>query len=96
VVVLDALTEYKLDWLAFGVSLALTILLTVGTRETAWFNLAMNIMHIVLVVFIIIAGFVGGKAQNVQPFLPFGVSDDGGTCCHSEVWWLHCCHCGRG
>eukprot|EP00775_Hariotina_reticulata_P001934 gene1934-2264_t len=68
-----AYQQYQLDWLAFGICIALTILLTIGTRETAWFNLGMNIMHIVLVLFIIIAGFVGSKTANAQPFLPYGI-----------------------
>jgi amino acid transporter len=39
---------------AFGWCLLLTVMLILGTKESAMFNLVVTIVHIVLVVFIII------------------------------------------
>lgn len=56
---------------AFGWVLLLTIMLVLGTKESAMFNLVVTIVHIVLVVFIII---VSGPALAL-------VSLAGRTCC---------------
>jgi APA family basic amino acid/polyamine antiporter len=62
---------------AFGISLAITILLTFGTKESSRFNIVVTLLHVVLVVFIIIAGLVKSKPANAQPFFPFEVRCDG-------------------
>ncbi|WIA11145.1 hypothetical protein OEZ85_011287 [Tetradesmus obliquus] len=64
---------YNLDWWAFGLSLAITILLTLGTKESSRFNIIVTLAHVVLVVFIIIAGLVKSKPSNTQPFFPFEI-----------------------
>uniref|UniRef100_A0A383V9I1 Cationic amino acid transporter C-terminal domain-containing protein n=1 Tax=Tetradesmus obliquus TaxID=3088 RepID=A0A383V9I1_TETOB len=64
---------YNLDWWAFGLSLAITILLTLGTKESSRFNIIVTLAHVVLVVFIIIAGLVKSKPSNAQPFFPFEI-----------------------
>eukprot|EP00878_Enallax_costatus_P002770 GHUV01002960.1.p1 GENE.GHUV01002960.1~~GHUV01002960.1.p1 ORF type:complete len:337 (+),score=62.34 GHUV01002960.1:919-1929(+) len=58
---------------AFGWVILLTIMLVLGTKESAMFNLVVTIIHVILVVFIIIAGFVKSDHTNAQPFTPFGV-----------------------
>ncbi|WIA23368.1 hypothetical protein OEZ85_000131 [Tetradesmus obliquus] len=69
-----ATANYTLDWFAFGWCLLLTVMLVLGTKESAMFNLVVTIVHIILVVFIIIAGLVKSKPSvNLQPFTPFGV-----------------------
>eukprot|EP00877_Chromochloris_zofingiensis_P004698 jgi/Chrzof1/14229/Cz08g30110.t1 len=45
------------------------VLLIMGTRESATFNVIITVAHIALVVFIIIAGFVKARPENLQPFL---------------------------
>jgi hypothetical protein len=50
----------------------LSVLLIFGTKESAWFNGVVTVLHVVLVVFIIIAGLVKAKPSNAVPFLPFG------------------------
>eukprot|EP00878_Enallax_costatus_P000818 GHUV01000943.1.p1 GENE.GHUV01000943.1~~GHUV01000943.1.p1 ORF type:complete len:550 (+),score=66.26 GHUV01000943.1:156-1652(+) len=65
--------SYILDWFAFGWVILLTIMLVLGTKESAMFNLVVTIIHVILVVFIIIAGFVKSDHTNAQPFTPFGV-----------------------
>eukprot|EP00879_Flechtneria_rotunda_P026131 GHRR01027834.1.p1 GENE.GHRR01027834.1~~GHRR01027834.1.p1 ORF type:complete len:153 (-),score=6.84 GHRR01027834.1:318-776(-) len=57
---------------AFGWVLLLTMLLILGTKESARFNLVVTIVHVVLVVFIIIAGLVKSNPANTQPFAPYG------------------------
>ena len=49
------------------------VLLILGTRESSGFNAAVTIVHVALVAFIIIAGFVKAKPANATPFLPVGV-----------------------
>ncbi len=49
-------TAFQLDWWAFGWCTLLTGLLIVGTKESAMFNTVMTVVHVILVVFIIIAG----------------------------------------
>lgn len=66
-------SEYHLDWWAFGWCTVLAILLIFGTRESAWFNGVVTVLHVVLVIFIIIAGLVKAKPSNTVPFFPFGV-----------------------
>ncbi len=41
---------------ALALILALTVLLLLGAKESATFNLVMTLVHLVLMVFIIIAG----------------------------------------
>lgn len=64
---------YNLDWWAFAWILFLTALLTLGTKESSRFNLVLTLLHVLLVVFIIIAGFTKASASNAQPFFPFEV-----------------------
>jgi APA family basic amino acid/polyamine antiporter len=64
---------YKLDWWAFAWCLFLTFLLTLGTKESSRFNIVMTVLHVLLVVFIIIAGFVKSSPSNAQPFFPFEI-----------------------
>eukprot|EP00879_Flechtneria_rotunda_P002193 GHRR01002379.1.p1 GENE.GHRR01002379.1~~GHRR01002379.1.p1 ORF type:complete len:523 (+),score=115.42 GHRR01002379.1:1539-3107(+) len=64
--------NYNLDFFAFGWVLLLTMLLILGTKESARFNLVVTIVHVVLVVFIIIAGLVKSNPANTQPFAPYG------------------------
>lgn len=64
--------EYHLDWWAFGITLALTVLLILGTKETSLFNNVMQVFHVALVLFIIIAGFIKSNPANAVPFFPKG------------------------
>ncbi|GBF96644.1 cationic amino acid transporter [Raphidocelis subcapitata] len=63
----------QLDWWAFGWCLLLSVLLVFGTKESAWFNGIVTVVHVVLVVFIIIAGLIKANPANARPFLPFGM-----------------------
>lgn len=63
---------YNLDFFAFGLTLAITVLLIFGMKESSLFNLIITILHIILVVFIIIAGFTQADTANFTPFAPYG------------------------
>lgn len=64
--------SFQLDWWAFGWCILLAVLLVFGTKESATFNGVVTVLHVVLVIFIIIAGLVKANPANTQPFLPFG------------------------
>ncbi|CAL8464071.1 g3606 [Coccomyxa elongata] len=70
-----------LDFLAFGLSLGLTLLLILGTHETSLFNLVVTVGHVIVILFVIVAGLTQAKTQNLQPFAPFGARGifDGAT-----------------
>lgn len=45
-------------------------MLILGTKESATFNLVVTVVHLILVVFIIIAGFIKADPSNMQPLAP--------------------------
>ncbi|KAJ0989372.1 hypothetical protein J5N97_007728 [Dioscorea zingiberensis] len=56
--------------------LILTVTSTVAilsTKKTSYFNWIASAVHVVVIVFVIIAGFVHADTDNLKPFLPFGV-----------------------
>lgn len=59
---------YEIDWWAFGWCLMLTVLLVLGTKESAWFNNIVTVLHVLVVVLIIIAGLVKSNPANAKPF----------------------------
>ncbi|MEW5304712.1 MAG: hypothetical protein WDW36_007304 [Sanguina aurantia] len=65
---------YILDFWAFGVTIVVTILLQFGISESANVNSVITIIHLFLMAFIIIAGFVMGKKENFTPFIRQGSS----------------------
>jgi APA family basic amino acid/polyamine antiporter len=63
---------FELDFWAFGWCVLLSVLLVLGTRESALFNGVVTVLHVVLVVFIIVAGLVKARPANTNPFFPYG------------------------
>lgn len=57
--------------------MSITVLLILGTKESSTFNVVVTLAHVLLVIFIIIAGLVKSKPSNAQPFFPFDVSESG-------------------
>lgn len=53
--------------------LLITVLLILGTKESSTVNIVMSVVHLLLVAFIVIAGFTRADPANAQPFLPYGV-----------------------
>lgn len=66
---------YRLDFIAFGLILLLTVLLTWGMKETKTVNNIITVVHLLVVLFIIVAGLSQAKASNYtnpDGFAPFG------------------------
>lgn len=62
-----------LDPISVVVIVISTLLLAKGNRESKIFNNAMVIVHLLLIAFIIFAGFPFADASNYVPFAPFGL-----------------------
>ncbi|KAH7682249.1 Amino acid/polyamine transporter I protein [Dioscorea alata] len=45
----------------------------VSTKKTSYFNWVASAVHVVVIVFVIIAGFAHAETRNLKPFFPFGV-----------------------
>uniref|UniRef100_A0A0L8HVC4 Cationic amino acid transporter C-terminal domain-containing protein n=2 Tax=Octopus bimaculoides TaxID=37653 RepID=A0A0L8HVC4_OCTBM len=82
----DYLSEYP-DFLAFGLIALLTILLTVGVKQSTLFNNVFTIINLLVLLYVIICGFFQMKLKNWQltpdeipakygkgGFMPYGVS----------------------
>ncbi|XP_036369481.1 high affinity cationic amino acid transporter 1-like [Octopus sinensis] len=82
----DYLSEYP-DFLAFGLVALLTILLTVGVKQSTLFNNVFTIINLLVLLYVIICGFFQMKLKNWQltpdevppkygngGFMPYGVS----------------------
>jgi APA family basic amino acid/polyamine antiporter len=59
--------------LAAAIVLLVTVILVVGIRESANFNAGMVLLKLVVVLFVIVAGWGYVRTENWQPYLPFGV-----------------------
>ena len=73
---IDVLSESSLNPLAFALSIAATITLLSGVKESKRVVNAFTIFKLVLVAFMIVVGFAHSRQQNWAPFLPptFGVA----------------------
>ncbi|GAX78790.1 hypothetical protein CEUSTIGMA_g6227.t1 [Chlamydomonas eustigma] len=61
------------DLPALGSVVILSLVLMRSTQESSTFNVVMVSIHILLIIFVICAGFPFAKAENYTPFLPFGM-----------------------
>ncbi|MHB1460516.1 MAG: amino acid permease [Armatimonadota bacterium] len=61
-----------LDILALGITLALSVILVLGIRESARFNGLMVLIKVAVVLFVIIAGIPYINPENWKPFAPYG------------------------
>ncbi len=62
-----------LDLPAIIITAIVTIVLVIGIRESAWFNAAMVIVKVAIVLFVIGAGYKYIRLSNWTPFAPFGL-----------------------
>lgn len=62
-----------LDPIAIGVLIAITILAVYSTKGSSIFNFIATIFHLIVIVFIIIAGLTKANTENYANFTPFGV-----------------------
>ncbi len=58
--------------LAVGIIAAITVLLVVGIRESAWFNAAMVAIKLIVLGFFVVVGCTWVKPDNWTPFMPNG------------------------
>ncbi|KAF9614906.1 hypothetical protein IFM89_021263 [Coptis chinensis] len=61
-----------LDPLAVGVIALICILAVKSTKGSSRLNYIASIFHLIVILFVIIAGFIKGKTENYTPFTPFG------------------------
>jgi len=57
---------------AFGIVMLITWVLIIGIKESAWFNSAMVVLKLVILLFFLIMGAFYVKPQNWAPFAPHG------------------------
>ncbi|XP_047331235.1 cationic amino acid transporter 1-like [Impatiens glandulifera] len=61
-----------LDPISIGVIIILTIIAVKSTKGTSRLNYVASIVHVIVILFIIIAGFAKGDINNYAPFAPNG------------------------
>ncbi|XP_050210954.1 cationic amino acid transporter 8, vacuolar [Mercurialis annua] len=61
-----------LDPIAVAVLLAANTIAMTGTKRTSILNWLSSIVTAFIIVFVIVVGFVHGKASNLAPFFPYG------------------------
>ncbi|KAL9264605.1 Cationic amino acid transporter 1-like protein [Drosera capensis] len=62
-----------LDPTAVGVIAIICVLATLSTKGSSRFNYLASIVHVVVILFVIIAGLTKADTKNYTPFAPFGV-----------------------
>ncbi|CAH2078397.1 unnamed protein product [Thlaspi arvense] len=62
-----------LDPIAVGVCVIIGVLAVVGTKGSSIFNYIASIVHMLVILFVIIAGFTRADIKNYSDFAPFGV-----------------------
>ncbi|KAL9269612.1 Cationic amino acid transporter 1-like protein [Drosera capensis] len=62
-----------LDPIAVGVIAIICVLATLSTKGSSRFNYLASIVHVVIILFVIIAGLMKADTKNYTPFAPFGV-----------------------
>ena len=60
----------ELDFLAAGLILALTALLSRGTKQSSRFNIIVCSINLSCIAFIVVAGLPKAEPANLEPFLP--------------------------
>ncbi|XBH92762.1 hypothetical protein VPH35_083827 [Triticum aestivum] len=63
----------ELDPIASAVIMATAIMAMLSTKGSSRFNWVASTVHLLVLAFIIVAGFVHAKPSNLTPFVPYGV-----------------------
>ncbi|KAJ3674914.1 hypothetical protein LUZ60_005530 [Juncus effusus] len=63
----------QLDPIAVGVVTIICIFAMLSTKGTSRFNYVASIIHIVVIIFIAVAGLSKANTANYRPFMPYGV-----------------------
>ncbi|KAJ6852981.1 cationic amino acid transporter 5 isoform X1 [Iris pallida] len=61
-----------LDPIAVVVLVATSTIAMLSTKKTSYFNWIASVVHSVVIVFVIVAGFMHADTKNLTPFLPYG------------------------
>ncbi|EPS73601.1 cationic amino acid transporter, partial [Genlisea aurea] len=62
----------ELDPVAVGVIIIICVITVLSTKASSRLNYVASIVHVVIIVFIIIAGLIKSNVHNYTPFAPFG------------------------
>lgn len=62
----------QIDPIALAAVLLLSLILVKGMVESSWFNIAVNVVNLLLIAFVLGAGFPHVNLDNYQPFAPYG------------------------
>ncbi|XP_010449114.1 PREDICTED: cationic amino acid transporter 1-like [Camelina sativa] len=62
-----------LDPIAVGVCVIICVLAVLGTKGSSRFNYIASIIHMVVILFVVIAGFTKANLKNYSDFTPYGV-----------------------
>lgn len=62
-----------LDPISVGICTIICVLAVLGTKGSSRFNYIASIIHMVVILFVIIAGFTQADVKNYENFTPFGV-----------------------
>ncbi|XP_010241174.1 PREDICTED: cationic amino acid transporter 1-like [Nelumbo nucifera] len=61
-----------LDPISVGVIIGICILAVLSTKGSSRLNYIASIVHVIIIIFIIVAGFIKADTKNYTPFTPFG------------------------
>ncbi|KAH7661169.1 Amino acid/polyamine transporter I protein [Dioscorea alata] len=62
----------RLDPIAVAVITIICAVAVISTKATSRFNYIASIVHVLIIVFIVVAGLTKAKVDNLTPFTPFG------------------------
>jgi amino acid transporter len=62
-----------LDPIAVAILIVTSTIAIISAKKTSYVNWIASVVHSVVIVFIIVAGFAHANPSNLSPFLPFGV-----------------------
>ncbi|KAI7840220.1 hypothetical protein COHA_006002 [Chlorella ohadii] len=70
-------SPHFIDIMAAGIVLLMSVLLSLGVRESAWFISGVTVFKLVLLVVVSIVGYVQGTWDNAEPFIDPNFGADG-------------------
>ncbi|KAL7131150.1 hypothetical protein ABFS83_13G179000 [Erythranthe nasuta] len=62
----------QLDPIAVAVCIVICLIAVLSTKGSSRFNYVASVVHIAVILFIIIAGFIKSDTKNLTPFAPYG------------------------
>ncbi|XP_009627441.1 cationic amino acid transporter 1-like [Nicotiana tomentosiformis] len=73
-IVVNSLAEgyNRLDLIAIGVCIIISIIACNSTKASSRINYIASVVHVLILLFIIVAGLIHADTKNFTPFMPFG------------------------